>query len=97
MIASLSFLFLFLMGGKECEIVANHQTKMLTILYSLINQKIIGSRPISRNQSIENKMLRLTQLRAITISTECIAGGKCLKLVNKLTITAPGPSLKTSL
>lgn len=35
----------------------------------------------------------LTQVKAMTISTECMAGGKCLKLVNKLTKTAPGLSI----
>uniref|UniRef100_A0A0A9DZ32 Sut2 n=1 Tax=Arundo donax TaxID=35708 RepID=A0A0A9DZ32_ARUDO len=32
----------------------------------------------------------------MTISTECIPGGRCLMLVKMLTKTAPGPSLKTS-
>ena len=36
------------------------------------------------------------QVRAITRSTECIAEGKCLKLVKMWTKTAPGPSLKAS-
>jgi hypothetical protein len=37
-----------------------------------------------------------THVRAITISTEFIPGGRCLMLVKMLTRTAPGPSLKAS-
>lgn len=38
-----------------------------------------------------------TQVRAMTRSTECIPGGRCLMLVKMLTKTAVGPSSRASI